>query len=132
MFSKTSSPLAGEGAERSEADEGNRAKRDGFVGWRWRSPRVEPSRSHLAPLDPPHPAALRASTFPRNGGKGAREPLRFSSKQRKLPWSVGAFELRRLKQVGAQGNRRLPIPQPLRRDLEPAPDHPGVGSRARH
>src|ERR1700684_3730888 len=62
-------------------DEGDRAERDGAVDPRSRSryttelPTVErlrhmlDVRSHLAPLDPPHPA-LRA-TFPREGGRGS-------------------------------------------------------------
>src|SRR5580658_7540226 len=56
----------------------------------------------------------------------------YDSKQRKLSRNVRPFDLRRLEQVGAKRQRRLPVSQPLGCYLEPAPDHPGIGPRTGH
>ena len=72
---ETPSPLAGRWPE--GPDEGDRAERDGSDrATRSAARRSRPwyiskvsgtPRSHLAPLDPPHPSLLRNDTFPREG-----------------------------------------------------------------
>ena len=74
------SPLAGEGGakrrmrgvERSETAlwrDRNAFKYMALLGFPVIRRRVFTARSHLAPLDPPHPSLLRNDTFPREGGR---------------------------------------------------------------
>ena len=74
---------------------------------------------------PARPSAGAAGTEARPAGR----PL-VQNRLSCAPASAGATR-RLAEEVGAQLPRRLVVAEPARGHLEPAPDHPGVGARAR-
>src|ERR1700677_1864882 len=92
MTSPRQNPFPPRGGRWPEGpDEGDRAERDGSDRSTCdaidrRPPALSDiskatgvQRSHLAPLDPPHPSLLRNDTFPRKGGKVVRPAYLFQT-----------------------------------------------------
>ena len=79
--------------------------------------------------DNPHGKPRRNRPSP-EAGSGSARPRR----QNRLSWAPAPLACggRLEEEVGAQRPRRLAVAEAARGHLEPAPDHPGVGARARH